>query len=177
MIAVRTAGVAAGSVSASIGTVIAELDPEVTTRALMPVTTRMEEVTSQMRLFQQLLVAFAVLGLLLASLGIYGAMTRMVAQRTSEIGLRMALGAQVVNVLGLVFGSGIRIVALGATVGLAGAVALSRLLASVLPTMDTDSALVGVAGAFVLVAVALVACYLPARRATHVNPIEALRAE
>jgi predicted permease len=177
MIAVRTAGVAAGSVSASIGAAIASLDPEVTTRALMPVTARMEEVTSQMRLMQQLLLAFAALGLLLASLGIYGAMTRMVAQRTNEIGLRMALGAQVMNVLGLVFRSGVRIVAIGAGVGLFGAVALSRLLASVLPTMETDSALVGVAGAFVLVAVALVACYLPARRATLVNPIEALRTE
>jgi putative ABC transport system permease protein len=68
-------------------------------------------------------------------------------------------------------------VAIGASVGLAGAVALSRLLASVLPTMDTDSALVGIAGSFLLVAIALLACYLPARRATHVNPIEALRAE
>ena len=133
--------------------------------------------TSQMRLCQQLLVAFAVLGLLLAGLGIYGAMTRMVAQRTSEIGLRMALGAQVVDVLGLVFASGVRIVALGAGAGLLGAFALSRLLASVLPTMETDAALVGVAGAVLLVAVALVACYVPARRATQVNPIEALRAE
>ena len=103
MVAARTAGVAGGSVSASIGAAVADLDPDLTVRALMPVTARMQEVTSQMALMQQLLVAFAVLGLLLASLGIYGAMTRMVAHRTNEIGLRMALGAQVSHVVGLVF--------------------------------------------------------------------------
>jgi putative ABC transport system permease protein len=177
MVAVRTTGVAAGPISAAIGSAIAELDPDLTVRGLMPVTSRMEEVTSQMQMCQQLLVAFALLGLLLACLGIYGAMTRMVAQRTGEIGLRMALGAQVSDVLGLVLASGSRIVAIGAGAGLVGAFALSRLLASVLPTMQTDGGLVGGAGAILLVAVALVACYLPARRAAQVSPLEALRAE
>ena len=177
VIAVRTAGVVPGAVSASVGTAIAALDPGLTVRALMPMTARMEEVTSQMRLCQQLLVGFAVLGLLLASLGIYGAMTRMVAQRTGEIGVRMALGAQVSNVVGLVFGSGSRIVFIGTGAGLLGAFGLSRLLASTLPTMQTDGGLVGLAGTGLLVAVALAACYLPARRATRVNPIDALRAD
>ena len=171
------AGVAGGSVSAAIGTAVADLDPELTVRALMPVTARMQEVTSQMALMQQLLLAFAVLGLLLASLGIYGAMARMVAHRTNEIGLRMALGAQIPHVVGLVFRSGGRIVAIGAGAGLLGAFGLSRLLASVLPTMETDSSLVGAAGAALLTAVAFAACYLPARRATRVNPVDALRAE
>jgi putative ABC transport system permease protein len=177
VVAARTAGVADGSVSAAIGAAVADLDPDLTVRALMPVTARMQEVTSQMALMQQLLMAFAVLGLLLASLGIYGAMARMVAHRTSEIGLRMALGAQIPHVVGLVFRSGGRIVAIGAGAGLLGAFALSRLLASVLPTMDTDSSLVGAAGAALLAAVAFAACYLPARRATRVNPVDALRAE
>ena len=177
MVAARTAGVAGGSVSASIGAAVADLDPDLTVRALMPVTARMQEVTSQMALMQQLLMAFAVLGLLLASLGIYGAMARMVAHRTNEIGLRMALGAQVSHVVGLVFRSGGRIVAIGAGAGLLGAFGLSRLLASVLPTMETDSSLVGVAGAALLTAVAFAACYVPARRATRVNPVDALRAE
>src|SRR4029453_14421166 len=91
VVGVRSAGVTPGSLSSAVGAGIADPDPAPTVRALMPVTARMQEVTSQMRLVQQLLSAFAVLGLLLASLGIYGAMTRMVAQRTSEIGLRMAL--------------------------------------------------------------------------------------
>jgi ABC-type antimicrobial peptide transport system permease subunit len=118
-----------------------------------------------------------VLGLLLAALGIYGAMTRMVAQRSDEIGLRMALGAQVRNVLGLVLASGARIVAIGVAIGLAGAFALSRLLGSVLPTMETSSGLVGSGATALLIAVALLACYLPARRATRVDPIVALRSE
>ena len=104
-------------------------------------------------------------------------MTRMVAQRTDEIGLRMALGAQVRNVLGLVLGSGVRIVAIGVGVGLVGALALSRLLGTMLPGMETNGLLVGSAATASLTAIALLACYLPARRATHVDPIVALRNE
>jgi putative ABC transport system permease protein len=102
-------------------------------------------------------------------------MARMFAQRTNEIGLRLALGAQVSSVVALVLSSGVRIVGLGAGAGMVGAFGLSRLLASVLPTMRTDGTLVGVAGAGLLVAITLIACYAPARRATRVNPIEALR--
>ncbi len=177
VLAVRAAGPGASSIAGTLGTAISALDPDLTVRALMPVTARMEEVTSQMRLCQQLLTAFAVLGVLLAGVGIYGAMARMVAQRTNEIGLRLALGAQVSSVVALVFGSGVRIVGLGAGAGLVGAFGLSRLLASALPMMRTDGTLVGVAGAGLLVTIALIACYAPARRATRVNPIEALRAD
>ena len=177
VLAVRTSGPGANSIAGTLGTAISALDPDLTVRALMPVTARMEEVTSQMRLCQQLLTAFAALGVVLAGVGIYGAMARMVAQRTNEIGLRLALGAQVSSVVALVFGSGVRIVGLGAVAGLVGAFGLSRLLASVLPMMRTDGPLVGVAGAGLLVTIALIACYAPARRATRVNPIEALRAD
>jgi len=175
VLAVRAAGPGATGIAGTLGTAISALDRDLTVRALMPVTARMEEVTSQMRLCQQLLTAFAALGVLLAGVGIYGAMARMVAQRTNEIGLRLALGAQVSSVVALVLSSGVRIVGLGAGAGMVGAFGLSRLLASVLPTMRTDGTLVGVAGAGLLVAITLIACYAPARRATRVNPIEALR--
>jgi ABC-type antimicrobial peptide transport system permease subunit len=89
----------------------------------------------------------------------------------------MALGAQIPHVVGLVFRSGGRIVAIGAGAGLLGAFGLSHLLASVLPTMETDSSLVGAAGAALLTAVAFAACYFPARKATRVNPVDALRAD
>ena len=145
------------------------LDPDLTVRGLMPVTARMEEVTSQMPLMQPPLLAFAVLGLLLASLGIYGAMARMVAHRTSESACAWRSAPRSRRRRpGLPLGG--RIVAIGAGAGLLGAFGLSRLLASVLPMLETDSSLVGAAGAVLLTAVALAACYFPARRATRVNP-------
>ena len=176
VVAVRTAGAPAGVV-AGVRAAIAGLDPDITVRHLMPVTARMGEITSQMRLCQQLLMAFAVLGLLLACLGIYGAMTRMVVQRTDEIGVRMALGARIGSVIGLVLHEGARIVIAGAVLGALGAAGLSRLLGSVLPGMQTDGALVAAAAAATLAVIALLACYLPARRATRVDPMVALRSE
>jgi putative ABC transport system permease protein len=89
----------------------------------------------------------------------------------------MALGAQPLSVIGLVPSSSGRIVTIGTAIGLFGAIALWRLLGAALPSMQTDGALVGAAGTAILIAVAVAACYLPARRAVSVNPIDALRAE
>jgi putative ABC transport system permease protein len=177
MLAVRVGAGAPGAMIPAIRSAIAELDPDLVVRRLRTATNSMQEVTSSVSLVARLLTAFALLGLLLATLGIYGAMTRMVAQRTDEIGLRMALGAQVGNVLGLVLASGARIVAIGIGIGVAGAFALSRLLGSMLPSMETSSPWVGSAATVLLTAVALIACYLPARRAARVDPIVALRSE
>ena len=177
MLAVRVGAGTPGAIMPVMRSAIAELDPDLVVRRLRTATNSMDEVTSSVSLVARLLAVFAVLGLLLAALGIYGAMTRMVAQRTDEIGLRMALGAQVRNVLGLVLASGARIVAIGVAFGLVGAFALSRLLGSVLPSMETSSGLVGSGATVLLSAVALLACYLPARRATRVDPIAALRSE
>jgi putative ABC transport system permease protein len=104
-------------------------------------------------------------------------MTRMVAQRTTDIGLRMALGAPARAVLGMVLGSAMRVVAVGLALGLAGASGLSRLLGAVLPSMATDTGVVSAAAVGLLTGVALVACYLPARRAAGVDPIGALRGD
>ena len=135
----------------------------------------MQDVTASMSLMTRLLVAFAALGLLLAAVGIYGAMTRMVAQRTNEIGLRMALGAQARDVLGVVLRSTARVVATGLGIGLVGAFGLSKMLGAVLPSMATDTAAVGALSGAVLIVAAFLACYLPARRATLVDPMVALR--
>jgi putative ABC transport system permease protein len=176
ILAVRSRDVASEAVGVAIKAAMAELDPDLSVRRLMTATGRMGEVTTAMSLMSQLLTAFAALGLFLAALGIYGAMTRMVAQRTDEIGVRMALGAQVGNVLGMILGSGLRVVAGGAACGLAGAVALSRALGAVLPGMTTsDSSVVWAAG--LLMAVGLVACMVPARHATRVDPLIAMRSE
>ena len=120
---------------------------------------------------------FAALGLFLAGLGIYGVIAGLVVRRTSEIGLRMALGAQIRDVLWLVLGKGLRLALLGTAVGLAGALGIARLLASVSPELGPKDpfTLIGVAG--LLVGVAMFACWLPARRAARVDPLIALRAD
>jgi len=124
-----------------------------------------------------LLGAFALLGLTLAAIGIYGVTSYSVVQRTGEIGIRMALGAQRKEILWLVLGQGARLMFLGAALGLGGAFAVSRLLIAVIPKLPTSDPLTVGAITVVLVAVALLACYIPARRATRVDPMVALRSE
>ena len=135
------------------------------------------ESIEQPRLTMFLLGIFGLVALTLAAIGIYGVMAYAVAQRTREIGIRMALGAQTLDVLKLVVRSGMMLAAIGVAIGLGGAFALTRLLASLLfevtATDATTFAIVSVG----LLAVALLACYIPARRATKVDPLVALRYE
>jgi putative ABC transport system permease protein len=129
------------------------------------------------RLTNNLLLAFAVAALILAAVGIYGVMALGVSQRVNEFGIRLALGATPVNVLALVLRRGLRLVVLGVMLGLAAAFGLTRYLGALLFQVKPIDPLIFSVVALVLVAVALAACYLPARRATATDPLEALRCE
>lgn len=124
-----------------------------------------------------LLAAFAALALLLASIGIYGVISYIVGQRTHEIGIRIALGAQPSDVLKIILGHGVRLALIGVAIGLAASAGVTRLMSKILYGVSSVDPLTFVSVAIVLTIVALTACYIPARRAMRVDPIVALRYE
>jgi predicted permease len=129
------------------------------------------------RLFARLLSFFGVLALLLAGIGLYGVLAYSVAQRTPEIGIRVALGAQTRDVLKLIIGQGMLLALIGVILGLGSAYGLTRLMQTLLYGISPTDLLTFVSVAVLLLLVALLACWIPARRATKVDPISALRAE
>ena len=129
------------------------------------------------RLNLYLLGLFAAVALALAAIGLFGVMAYLVSQRTREIGVRLALGAQRREVLQLIVGRGVSLAVGGAVLGVVVALWLTRLMSSLLFSVSATDPVTFAAVPVVLIGVALVACYIPARRAMHVDPVTALRSE
>jgi len=161
----------------AVATIIHKSDAALPITQVMTMDDLLSDSVSPRRFSTALIAAFAVLALLLAAIGIYGVMSYVVGNRTREIGIRMALGAQPGDVLGLVVGRGVRLAVLGVGVGLAGAFALTRALSSLLFDVKPTDPLTFGGVALLLIAIALLASYIPARRAMRVDPIVALRNE
>ena len=156
---------------------VQSLDPD---QPMGQITTMDQAIASSLatrRLTMVLLGAFAVLALVLASVGLYGVMALTVTQRTRELGIRMALGAERTNIFKLVLGQGMTLMVIGIGIGLVGAIAAGRALMSLLYNVGAVDAWAVLIAVFSLLAVALIACCVPARRATRVDPIVALRTE
>jgi putative ABC transport system permease protein len=173
---VRSSGDAAALLPALQGEVRA-LDPNLPLYSAQRMTEVVSTSSAEERFNMLLLTLFAILALSLAAVGIYGVMSFAVSQRTHEIGIRVALGADRRRVLRLVVGQGLALVALGLAIGLAAAFGLTRVMRSLLFEVGTSDPLTFVAVPVVLAATAFLACYLPARRAARVDPVVAMRSE
>lgn len=163
--------------SAAIRNEVRQLDPTLAMRNLYPMEQLVSRSVAGQRFNLILLGLFAVLGLLLTAVGIYGVMAYSVSQRTREIGLMIALGAQRGNVLKLVMKQGMTLALVGVVIGIGASFALTRVIKSLLFNVSATDALTFVAVSLTLTTVALLACWIPARRATKVDPIVALRYE
>jgi ABC-type antimicrobial peptide transport system permease subunit len=157
--------------------VLRSVDPELPLLQPQTLATRIAETVANRKLALVLLAGFAVLALVLASLGVYSVMAHLVAFRTSEIGLRMALGASPASVMRMVLGHGRRLTLIGIALGIAGALGVSRLMQQVLFEVNPADPLIYLALSVTLLLVAECASWLPARRATRIDPVIALRTE
>ena len=174
--AIRTS-LAPESLFSSIRDAVRAVDPKQPVYRLETAARMLDESLAESRFYLLLMTVFAGSAMLLAAIGLYGVLAFLVTQRTREIGVRMALGAQSRDVMRLVLGQGMRLTLGGLALGLVAALALTRLLKAMLFGVSATDPLTFAIIALLLPAVALLACYLPARRATRVDPLDALRCE
>jgi putative ABC transport system permease protein len=156
---------------------VKDVDPTIAVAGIASMEAIVDEANGQPRFYATMVGAFAGLALLLAAVGVYGVMAYSVSQRTSEIGVRLALGAGQQQICRLVLGDSLRLAAVGLVCGAAGALAAGRAIRSLLFGVRSGDPVTYVATAALLVGVALLASYLPARRAMRIDPMTALRTE
>jgi len=163
------------SLASALRAQVAAADPDQPLTEIQTMEERLELASASPRFTMLLIGVFSATAFILAAVGIYGVIAYSVAQRTLELGIRIALGAEKVDILRLVIGSGLALSLAGIAIGLAGSIALTRLMSAMLyETSATDPLIFGASAALFL-AVALMASYLPARRATRIDPADALR--
>lgn len=165
------------ALDAGIRAAVREVDSSLPVYSLRTMSEVVSRSMVQPRFLALLLATFSGIALFLAAIGIYGVMAYSVAQRTQEIGVRMALGAQRLHVLRLIFSQGLVLLLIGTVIGLGGAFALTRLMRTLLFEVTATDPVTYAAVVGLLTLVALLACYIPARRATKVDPLVALRYE
>ena len=176
-LAVQAASLAPAALVDAIRGAMTELDADLPIRRLQPADDAIARTLYELRVLRDMLAAFGVLGLALAALGVYGTIARTMAQRTGEFAIRLALGASVRDLTRLVLATGVRQALLGAALGLVGAFAVTGIIATSYPGIRANNPLILAGTALLLVTVALLACWLPARRAGKVDALLALRAE
>jgi len=165
------------SVANAVRSAIWRVDRDQPVWRVRPVTQSIEGALGTRKFIMRFLASFAILAVLLATIGVYGVMSYAVARRTQEMGIRMALGARTTQVVGMVLRQGMRTIAIALVIGLAASLAATRVLATQLYGVERLDPLTFAAVPLALALVALCACYLPARRASRVDPVAALRAE
>ena len=167
----------ASMLAASGRRAVAAVDPALPVTRIATMRRHLDDALAPQRFSTLVLAAFAAGAVLLAAIGLYGVLAFAVSQRTREIGVRIALGARVVDVLALVLRQGMRLVVVGLAAGLLAALALTRVMSALLYRTDRFDPITFIACPLVLIVVALLACYLPARRAARIEPLNALRTE
>jgi putative ABC transport system permease protein len=173
----RSRKVAAAQLGDAVRNAVESLTPNVPVHSIVTMDQVVRRSMANRRFSLELLGVFALVALLLAAIGIYGVMSYSFSQRTHEVGIRVALGAQRLDILRMAVGEGMFVVAIGLVAGIAGAVAVTRVFQSMLFGVDATDPVTLAVVAGILAGVALLACYLPARRATRVDPLAALRIE
>jgi putative ABC transport system permease protein len=162
---------------AAVRTKIAEIDPNLPVTSVASMESIVATSVAQPRVLSQFVGVFAGFALLLAAIGIYGVMAYSVAARTQEMGIRMSMGAGPRDIFKLVVGQGMRLALIGVAIGIVASLGLTRLISALLFGVSATDPVAFSLAAIALVTTALVACYLPARRATRVDPMVVLRFE